>query len=127
MVLCVVDDLMFSVKISTAAKALGTSVYFERNADQVLSRIRQQQPSLVIFDLNSAKLRPLDVIAAMKNDPALRHIRTLGYAAHVQADVIAAARAGGIDEVLARSAFSDRLGQILTSVPATPASPAPAE
>ena len=125
--MCVVDDLIFSVKISTAARLLGTDIYFERNPDLVLSRISDKRPSLVIFDLNSAKLRPFDVIAAMKADPALRQIRTLGYVAHVQTDAITAARAAGIDEVLARSAFSDRLGQILTSGPATPASPAPAE
>ena len=127
MILCIVDDLLFSVKISTAAKSLGTDIYFERNPDLVLTRIREKQPSLVILDLNAAKLRPFDVIAAMKADPALRPIRTLGYVAHVQTDAITAARAAGIDEVLARSAFSDRLGQILTSGSATPASQAPAE
>jgi hypothetical protein len=31
MILCVVDDLIFSVKISTAAKAVGAETYFERN------------------------------------------------------------------------------------------------
>ncbi|OFW01070.1 MAG: hypothetical protein A3I61_13840 [Acidobacteria bacterium RIFCSPLOWO2_02_FULL_68_18] len=123
MVLCAVDDLIFSVKISTAAKSLGTPVFFERNPEMVLPRIRETRPSLVIFDLNSATLRPLDVIAAMKADGALGAVRTLGYASHVQADVIAAARAAGIDEVLARSAFSDRLGDILTSASARPASP----
>src|SRR5688572_30858356 len=113
MVLCVVDDLIFSVRISTAARALGTETFFERNPDQVISRIREKQPSLVILDLNGTKLRPLDVIAAMKSDPALRSIPTLGYVSHVQTDLIVAARAAGIDEVLARSAFSERLGEIL--------------
>ena len=89
MVLCAVDDLIFSVKISTAAKSLGTPVFFERNPEMVLPRIRETRPSLVIFDLNSATLRPLDVIAAMKADGALGAVRTLGYASHVQADVIA--------------------------------------
>lgn len=115
MILCVVDDLIFSVKISTAAKALGTEMYFERNPDMVLARVREKQPALVIFDLNGTRLRPLDAIVAMKSDPALRSIRTLGYVSHVQTDVINAARAAGIDEVLARSAFSDRLGQILVT------------
>ena len=115
MILCVVDDLIFSVKISTTAKALGTEMYFERNPDMVLARIREKQPALVIFDLNGAKLRPLEAIAAMKSDPALRSIRTLGYVSHVQTDVINASRAAGIDEVLARSAFAERLGQILAT------------
>ena len=115
MVLCVVDDLMFSIKISTAAKALGVDIYFERSGDQVLPRVRDKRPSLVIFDLNSTKLRPMEAIAAMKADADLKDIQTLGYVSHVQTDTIEAARKAGIDQVLARSAFSDRLGEILTS------------
>jgi PleD family two-component response regulator len=127
MILCIVDDLIFSVKISTAAKALGAPVFFERSPEMVLPRIREKLPTLVIFDLNSAKLRPLDAIAQMKADPELRGIRTLGYVSHVQTDVISAARSAGVDEVLARSAFSEKLGHILIAPPATrPASPDPA-
>src|SRR4051794_30232104 len=62
MVLCVVDDLIFSIKISTTGKALGVELYFERSADQVVSRVREKRPSLVILDLNSAKLRPMEAI-----------------------------------------------------------------
>ena len=113
MIVCVLDDLLFSVKISTAAKAIGAEVYFERSPGTVLERIREKQPSLVIFDLNSAKLQPLRVIADMKADPETALIRTLGFVSHVQTDAIAAARQAGIDEVLARSAFSERLGEIL--------------
>ena len=124
MILCVVDDLIFSVKISTAAKALDTRVFFERSPEMVLPRIREKRPALVIFDLNSTKLRPLDAIAQMKADPGLRDIRTLGYVSHVQTDVINAARSAGVDEVLARSAFSERLGEILSAPPATRPAPA---
>lgn len=114
MIVCVVDDLIFSIKISTAAKAMGVEVYFERVPDMVVPRIREKKPSLVILDLNSAKLRPMEVVSTLKSDPELKQIETLGYVSHVQSDVIAAARKAGIDEVLARSAFSDRLGEILS-------------
>lgn len=114
MVLCVVDDLMFSVKISTSAKALGVTIYFERNPANVLSSIRDKTPSLVIFDLDSVKLRPMDAIAAMKADPVLRVVPTVGYVSHVQTATIAEARRAGIDEVLARSTFSERLPEILS-------------
>ena len=113
MILCAVDDLMFATKISTAAKSLQREIAFERNPERVVSRVREERPSLVIFDLNSSKLRPLDAIRAIKADPDLTATRTLGYVSHVQADVIAAARRAGCDEVLARSAFSSRLGEIL--------------
>jgi hypothetical protein len=114
MIVCVVDDLIFSIKISTAAKRLGVDMYFERAKEKVLPTIRDKNPSLVIFDLNSGRLAPMDQIAAMKADPMLKEIRTLGYVAHVDSDTIDKARAAGIDQVLARSAFSGRLGEILT-------------
>ena len=115
MILCVVDDLMFSMKISTAAKQLQRPLAFERSAANVVERVRAERPSLVIFDLNSVKLRPFDAISAIKNDAELKPTRTLGYVSHVDAAAIAPARAAGIDEVLARSAFTERLGDILSS------------
>ena len=113
MILCVLDDLFFSIKIKTAAKSLNADVYFERAPEQVLESVRAKAPRLVIFDLDSAKMRPMAAIAAMKADPELRGIPTLGFVSHVHDDVITRARAVGIDQVLARSAFVDRLGSIL--------------
>ena len=115
MIVCAIDDLIFSIKVSTAAKSLQADVYFERSGDRLLETIRDKQPSLVIFDLNSARLRPLDAIAGLKGDPELHHIRTLGYVAHVDTATIDAARAAGIDQVMARSAFVNQLGEILTT------------
>jgi DNA-binding NarL/FixJ family response regulator len=113
-ILCVVDDLMFATKIATAAKAVQAQVAFERAPGNVLPRIRDEHPALVIFDLNSSRLQPIQTIAAIKGDAEVRGTRTLGYVSHVQGDVIAAARAAGCDEVLARSAFSEKLADILT-------------
>jgi len=116
MILCAIDDLMFSIKISTAAKSLGgVDVFFERSPDMVLARIREKRPSLVVFDLNSGKINAIATILAMKSDPDTAPIRTLGFVSHVDSEAIAAARAAGIDQVLARSAFAAQLGQILTS------------
>ena len=113
MIIAVLDDLFFSIKIKTAAKTLGAEVYFERSPDQVLESVRSKAPRLVIFDLDSVKMRPMEAIAAIKGDPALTAIPTLGFVSHVHDEVIARARAAGIDQVLARSAFVDRLGSIL--------------
>jgi CheY-like chemotaxis protein len=115
MIVCAIDDLIFSIKISTAAKQLGVDVYFERMRDRVLPTVREKQPSLVIFDLNSSRLEPMAVIAAMKADPQLSGVKILGYVSHADSDAIAAARKAGIDQVLARSAFTAQLGTILES------------
>ena len=115
MIVCAIDDLIFSIKVSTAAKALKADVYFERSGDKLLETIREKRPTLVIFDLNSARLRPLDAIAAVKGDPDLSATKTLGYVSHVDTVTIETARAAGIDQVMARSTFVAQLGDILTS------------
>ena len=114
MIVCAIDDLIFSIKISTAAKSLKADVYFERSGDKLLETIREKRPALVIFDLNSARLRPLDTIMALKGDPELSATKTLGYVSHVDTATIDAARAAGIDQVMARSTFVAQLGDILT-------------
>ena len=114
MILAVLDDLMFTSKIKTAASQLGVAVSFARSSDAALVEMRRSAPSLVILDLNNPRTDPLGTVGAMKSDPALASIPTVGFASHVQTDVIDAARQAGVDEVLARSAFTTRLGEILT-------------
>jgi CheY-like chemotaxis protein len=115
MIVCAIEDLIFAIKIKTAAKQLGVDIHFERQRDSLLPAIREKRPSLVIFDLNSSRLAPMDTIAAMKADPELKRVMTIGYVSHVDSDAIAAARQAGCDQVLARSTFTERLGAILES------------
>jgi PleD family two-component response regulator len=113
MILAVLDDLMFTSKIRTTASQLGVDVVFARSADAALSEMRTHTPSLVILDLNNARTNPLGIVASMQQDAALASIRTLGYASHVQTDVINAARRAGVGDVMARSAFTQQLAHIL--------------
>ena len=114
MILAIVDDLMFTSKIKTTAGQLGVPVAFARSREAALDEMRRQQPTLVIFDLNSTRTDPLGTIAAMKQDPSLSPIPTLGFVSHVRTDVIEAARQAGVAEVMARSVFTQRLAEILT-------------
>jgi PleD family two-component response regulator len=113
MVLAAVDDLMFASKISAAARQLGVEVTFARSADEVLRQARGLRPKLVIFDLNSTRTEPMATISAIKADVDLVGIRTIGFVSHVQTQLIDEARQAGVDEVLARSSFSAKLGEIL--------------
>ena len=114
MVLAVVDDLMFTSKIKATAGQLGVNVTFARSSDAALSGMRTNSPGLVILDLNNPRTDPLGTVAAMKKDPALASIPTLGFVSHVHTELIEAARAAGVDDVVARSAFAARLTEILT-------------
>ena len=113
MILAVLDDLMFSSKIKTAATHLGVPLTFARSSAAALAEMRKSAPSLVIFDLNNPRTDPLGTVAAMHADPALAAIPTVGYVSHVDTEVINAARQAGLTEVLARSAFTMQLPEIL--------------
>ncbi len=113
MVLAAVDDLLFSSKIRTTAKLAGVEIAFARSPEAILAQARESKPALLIFDLNSAKTDPLATIAAIKADPSLAAIRTIGFASHVHTELIAAARQAGADQVLPRSAFAGNLADIL--------------
>jgi CheY-like chemotaxis protein len=113
MVIVAVDDLMFASRISSAAKALGVPIAFARSPEAVVEAVRTKAPRLVIFDLNSQAIRPLEAVAQLKGDPALAAVPTLGFVSHVQAELIAEAREAGVDQVMARSAFVTQLPQLL--------------
>jgi CheY-like chemotaxis protein len=113
MVLVVVDDLLFRSKISTAARGVGATIAAARTADDAIARARELKPRLIILDLDSARTQPFEVLRRLAGDPELAGIPTLGFVSHVHTDAIREARALGIDEVLARSAFTASLPDIL--------------
>ena len=113
MILAVLDDLLFTSKIRTTANQLGVPVAFARSSEGALADMRKSPPTLVILDLNNPRTDPLGTVGSMKADPALAAIPTVGFASHVQTDVIEAARRAGVGEVMARSAFVQKLPEIL--------------
>jgi CheY-like chemotaxis protein len=113
MILVAVDDLLFSSKIRATAKQAGVELIFARSQPEILEQARALKPSLAIFDLNSGKTDPIATISAMKQDPGLAGIPTLGFVSHVDAPTIHAARTAGADEIMARSTFAANLAEIL--------------
>lgn len=113
MILAVLDDLMFTSKIRTAANRLGVAVTFARSADAARAELQKAPLALIILDLNCPRTDPLAIARSIKSDPALASVPTVGFVSHVQTDLINAAREAGVDEVLARSAFTAQLADIL--------------
>ena len=114
MILVAVDDLMFSSKIRATAKGVGADISFARTPPEILSQARELKPSLIIFDINSAKADAVNTVAALKADPELQGIPTTGIVSHVDTRMIMAAREAGMDQVMARSAFAANLAEILS-------------
>jgi PleD family two-component response regulator len=111
-VLAVVSDLFFSVKITDAAKRAGLAVELVKDPQEVRAKAKSR-PTVIIFDLNFEDAKPLDLIAELKGDAELKGVSLIGYLSHVQGALKQAAQEAGCDMVMARSAFSQNLPQIL--------------
>ena len=112
-ILAVVDDLLFTVKISDAAKRAGLEAEFVKSEKDVMEKATHEKPLLIILDLNNNSVQPLELISKLKSDGDLRHISLIGYLSHVQGELKQKAQEAGANIVMARSAFSQNLPQIL--------------
>ena len=80
--------------------------------EDVLERAKTA-PALVIVDLNFDALDPVKTIAAIKQLPEAKGTSVIAFVSHIQAELKMRAHDAGCDMVLARSAFSQNLPQIL--------------
>jgi PleD family two-component response regulator len=112
-ILAVVEDLMFTVKIADAAKRAGLDVEFVKSERDVIEKAAHEKPLLIILDLNFSAVQPLQLILKMKSDGEMKQISVIGYLSHVQGELKQQAQEAGANIVMARSAFSQNLQQIL--------------
>jgi len=112
MILVIVEDLLFVSKIQQTAQLIGVTV---QPADPTwgLETIIAKAPRALILDLNHRSFPALDFIRTLKAHPNTKAIPIVSFVSHVQSGVIAAAREAGCDLVLARSAFTQQLPQLL--------------
>ena len=108
-----VDDMFFASKINAAAAQADRQVERIKTHEQ-LEQLRATPPGLVIVDLNSDRIDPLDAIQFLKSTPELREIPVVSFVSHVQTELIRSAQAAGCDYVLPRSAFNQMLGEIVS-------------
>ena len=114
-IVTLVEDLFFLAKIRETAKAVGVTVVTV-DLRRGSAAIAEVQPQAIILDLNSRGLPAVGWIQALKSDPATRAIRIVGFVSHVQEQIISEARAAGCDSVMARSAFTEQLPDLLRSL-----------
>lgn len=112
-ILAVVDDLFFIVKVNDAAKRAGLSCEFVKSQEALIEKAQAERPHLVILDLNCTSLQPLALIESLKGNHELRTVRLIAFVSHVQGELKQQAQAAGADMVMARSAFSTSLPQLL--------------
>lgn len=112
-IIAVVDDIFFASKIRGTAEQVGVAVAFARSADGVSEIIQQQAPTLIICDLHSQKINPIELAKSLKAKEGTRDIPLLGFFSHVQTELQRRAQDAGFDRVIPRSAFATNLVEIL--------------
>lgn len=107
-----VDDMFFAAKINSAASEAGSQIQRIKSRQQ-LEELGADPPSLVIIDLNSDRISPLEAIAFLKSNDGLARVPIVGFVSHVQTELIRQAQSAGCDHVVARSAFAQLLPRIV--------------
>ncbi len=110
-----VPDIFFMAKIRETAKALGITIV-AHDVGRSPAAVAESEAQAVIVDLNSCGSSALDWICTLKSDPATHPIPIVGFASHVQQELINAALEAGCNTVLARSAFTQKLPSLLKSL-----------
>jgi|SRR5687768_14327721 len=106
-----VDDLFFRAKIEATARAAGSRIDFARDGEELAARIEGNEEAVVLVDLGLAMADPIAAIRALKaRSPALL---VVAFGAHRDVEKMTRARQAGADRVLARSAFVERLPELL--------------
>ena len=112
-ILAIVDDLFFVVKINDSAKRAGLSCEFLKSADVLVEKALSERPLLIILDLNATSAQAVPLITKLKGTESLKGLSILAFVSHVQGELKQSAQDAGASMVLARSAFSANLPQIL--------------
>ena len=97
-----VPDLMDRSKLS----GVNADVRFAASADALVAAASKPGVDLVVVDLS----RP-GAVDALSQLP--EGLRSIGFGSHVDAEVLASARAAGCTEILPRSKFFARLPELL--------------
>ncbi len=112
-VLAVGEDMFFATKIESAARHSGVTLIQVQNKEGLLRELEMVVPHLVIIDLSSKAVGPLEIIRQLRSDARLNGTEIVGFFSHVQHDLEKAAKEAGCDQVIPRSAFSRNLPKIL--------------
>ena len=107
-VILAVRDLVFRSKILAAAERLGADVRIAPRGTPLDEAARAHGPGTLVVDLSEAGV--VEQVAGAKGAGATR---VVGFLGHLQTDLMEASRRAGVDEVLSRGQFVQRLDDIL--------------
>ncbi len=114
----ILDDLFFTAKIREAARLLGVELTVVRDP----SVLHQGPPPLVLLlDLDSKRVDPFSALDVVRHRPdGGKDCPAIAFATSVGKDLTARAQAAGVNQLLERGEFTEKLPEILRSVTRSP-------
>jgi CheY-like chemotaxis protein len=113
-VIAAVSDMFFASKIRGTAEHLNVSVIFARTEAGLFDKAKAEVPSLIILDLHDTRFDPFALAARLKADEQLRTVPIVAFFSHVETEFRRKALEAGVEHVMPRSIFTQRLAEILT-------------
>jgi len=107
------DNLLFSGQISAGLARLGLAAEVIGSPAGAVERLAASPPVVILVNLSSDRLGPLELVRAIKAEPRLASVPVIGFTGHTEQTRIEAGRQAGCDRVVANSAVTGDLGAVL--------------
>ena len=107
------DNLLFTSQISAGLAKLGLAAEVIGSPNGAVERLAAAAPVVILVNLSSDRLRPLELVRAVKAEPRLASVPVVGFTGHTEQARIQAAREAGCDHIAANSAVTGDLHRVL--------------
>ena len=111
-VIALVDDLFWKARLLETAKAAGATMALVSDPALLGAKCVEQRPDLVFVDLALRK-DPFAAIRAFKDATETAGVPVVGYFEHMRTDLHKKGKEAGIETLIARSTFTEKLGSFL--------------
>ncbi len=111
--IAIVSDMIFATRITGTAEKVGAKCKVVKDPGTLQDALVSENPGTVLVDMNCDGVSPEAAIRTVKSH--CPNARVVAFFSHVQTELMEQARAAGADEVWPRSAFVQRLPELLAS------------
>lgn len=109
--IAIVSDMIFATRITGTAEKVGADCRIINDQSDLQDALESDEPRIVVVDMNCDGISPEEAIWVVKLH--CPKARVVAFYSHAQTELMKQAKAAGADDVWPRSAFVQRLPQLL--------------
>ena len=109
--IAIVSDMIFASRITATAEKVGADCRIINDPSELQEALESGKPVIVLVDMHCDGISPEEAIRTVKSH--CPNARVVAFFSHVQTELMERARAAGADDAWPRSAFVQRLPQLL--------------